>query len=337
VEIDTETDITWRPLTAADAPAAAELCAAAETVDDEGGFYRTEEITQELDSPAVEPGLGAFGAFTPRGRLIAFAFVFARTEADPAHRMHLWTVVHPAWRGHGVGAELTERSLAVARKISDLRFPGAPATLDRAVYERLTDLIAHLEKRGFAVQHYTCFMERPIDPAADAKAAPTPPEGFELVGYKPDLAEEFRSTHNEAFVPDHPGSTVMTPEAWAGLTETSNFRNDLSFGLRDTADGRLVGYVLSVHRPAHTDADTDTDTAGRRDVLLDYIGTRPEYRGRGVASTLIAAVVQAAAAQGFTSASLGVRSNNPNGARAVYEHAGFAPRRTFISYVKSLD
>jgi ribosomal protein S18 acetylase RimI-like enzyme len=334
VEIDIESDITWRALTGADAPAVAELCVAAETADDEGGVYGAAEIAEELASPAVEPGLGAFGAFTPRGRLIAFAFVFARTEADPTHRLHLWTNIHPAWRGHGVGAELTERSVANARKISELRFPGAPAVLDRVVYERLTDVAAHFEKRGFAVQHYSIFMERPIGPA-DAAAAPAPPQGFRLVGYAPELAEEFLSLHNEAFVPDHPGTTVMTREAWAALTETSSFRRDLSFGLRDTSDGRLVGYVLSLFHSA--DTSTETGTGGRRDAHIDYVGTRREYRGHGVASALIAAVMHAAAGQDFTSASLSVRANNPTGARDVYERAGFAPRRTYLSYAKTLD
>jgi GNAT superfamily N-acetyltransferase len=330
VEIEIESDITWRALTTTDVPAVGELCAAAEAVDDEGGIYGAANLAEELNSPAVEPGLGAFGAFTPRGRLIAFAVVSAGFVADPVHRIRLRTCVHPAWRGHGVGAELTERSVALAQRISELRFPGAPAVLERSAYERLTDLIVHLEKRGFTEQHGNFVMKRPIDPA-DGATAPAPPKGLEPVGYTPELAEEFRATHNEAFVPDHPGSTVVTPEAWAALTERNSFRNDLSFGLRDTADGRLVGYVLS------TCSAAGADVAARPNVHLNLVGTRREYRGRGVASTLIGTAVHAAASQGFASASIGVRTNNPTGARAVYEHAGFVLLRTFITYAKTLD
>jgi ribosomal protein S18 acetylase RimI-like enzyme len=330
VEIDIDNDIIWRPLTVADAPAAAELCAAAEAVDDEGETYGAADIAEELNAPRVEPGRGAFGAFTPGGRLVAFAFVFARTAADPVHQMHLWSVVAPQWRGFGIGTELTERALDAARDISSLRFPGAPAVLQRSVYEPLTDLAAHLEKRGFTVQHYEIGMERMIGPD-EAATAPTPPEGFELVGYTPELAEEVRLTHNEAFVPDHPGSTPMTAETFAAQTGSASFRADLSFILRHAADGRLAGYVLSLCYPAATEA------TGRSDVYLDYIGTRREYRGRGVAGTVIAAAVHAAAGQGFGSASLAVRADNPSGALSVYEKAGFSTRRTFVSYVKTVD
>jgi ribosomal protein S18 acetylase RimI-like enzyme len=243
--------------------------------------------------------------------------------------MIMWSVVHPQWRGRGVGAQLTERSLTAARQISELRFPGAPTVLQRAAYDRLTDLIEHLEKHGFTPNHYQNMMKRSIMPE-DAATAPMAPDGLTLIGFTPELSEQLRLTHNVALVPDHPGSTPATHEFWASLTGSVAFRADLTFALRDEATGTLAGYIISRHFQA------DTEATGKKDVYLNTIGTRREYRRRGVASTLIAAVMHAAATQGFDTASLEVRSDNRTGALGVYERAGFTLRRRFINYARAL-
>ncbi|MGH6656623.1 MAG: GNAT family N-acetyltransferase [Actinocrinis sp.] len=325
-----EDELAWRPLTDADVPAVADLMVAAETVDDEGESWGAEDLAEELAGPGIDRRHGAFGAFTRDGRPVAMTLIWARTAADPVHEMFTWAVLHPRWRGRGIGADLTERGVAAAAKISALRFPGAPAVLQRDAYERRTDLLEHLERHGFTARHYDIAMERRIDPE-DAGAEPAPPKGYGLARFTAEVAEEFRTIHNVAFVLDHPGSTVQTPEYWAARVGSESFRADLTFGLREQATGELAGYVLSRYYEA------DTAATGRRDVYLDYIGTGREHRGRGVASALIATVVHTAARQGFDSASLSMRSDNPSGALGVYERAGFALRRRFVSYARDLS
>ena len=145
-----------------------------------------------------------------------------------------------------------------------------------------------------------------------------------------EVAEEFRVTHNEAFVPDHPGSTFVPPEVFAERTGGVAFRADLTFGLRHDDSGALAGYVLCYSY------DADTQATGLRDVYINYLCTRREFRGRGLAGALIGTVVHEAAGQGFDTVSLGVLADNPTGALSVYRRTGFEPRRTFITYTKPL-
>ncbi len=326
---DEEDELTWRPLADADVPAVAALGVAAEAADDEGESWGAEDIAEEMNGPGVDRAHGAFGAFTADGLPVAVALVFARTAADPVHEMFAWNAVHPRWRGRGVGAQLTERSLAAARIINELRFPGASAVLQRSAYEPRTDLIEHLERHGFKARQFDFMMERPIRPE-DGATEPRVPDGYALFAFSEALSEEFRTTHNAAFVPDHPGSTPQTPEYWRAMITSDSSRADLSFGVRHEATGELAGYVLGRYYEA------DTAATGRRDAHLAYIGTRREHRGRGVASAVIGAVLHAAANQGFDTASLGVRADNPSGALGVYERAGFTVRRRFINYAHTL-
>ena len=325
-----EEELIWRPLADADVPAVAELAAAAEAVDDDGESWSAQDIADELGAPAIDRERGAFGAFAGDGRAVAMAVVYARTAADPVHEMFTWGFVHPRWRGRGIGTDLIARCLTAAREISALRFPDAPAVLQRNVYENVLDLCRLLERHDFAPRHYELTMERAIR-SGDAAAAPSPPKGYAFVPFAAELAEQFRAVHNLAFVPDHQGSTPQTPASWAAMIESGSFRPDLTFGLRDRAAGELAGYVLSRYYEA------DTVATGRRDVYLDYIGTRREHRGRGVASAAIAAAIHAAARQGFDNASLSVRSDNASGALGVYQRAGFAVRRRFVNYARKLD
>ncbi len=319
----------WRPLTTQDAAACAAVRAAAESVDDTGESYSAQDFLDDLASSSLDRERGTIGAFAD-GVLVAMAALSARTAANPVHEMHVWGSVRPDWRGRGIGSGLLDWAERNAPVISELRFPGAPLRLQQYVYDKMPDYVALLESRGYTVHHYDFGMLRPIS-ADEAHRAPILPEGFALVPFGPAVAEEFRLTHNEAFVPDHPGTTVVPPEVFAERVGTSAFRADLSLGLRDEVSGALAGYVMSEYYEA------DTQATGLRDVYLNYVATRREFRGRGVAAALITSVLHAAAEQGFDTASLSVLAEHPTGALSLYQRLGFEARRTFAAYVKHLS
>jgi mycothiol synthase len=312
-------DPVWRRLTSGDAAALAELGDACEAVEGIDGHSSAEEIAEELDSPMIDAQDGAFGAFVD-GRLVAAGMVYSRTAADPVHGMFFWGRVRPEFRRRGLGTEVVDRALAAGARITGRLFPDAQCELRAGVDATLAGDTALLEARGFTTNRYEFAMELPFAGREPRKTGI--PDGFTLLNFEDALSEEFRETHNIAFVPDHPGSTVQTVESWPHVMgiATPGFRADLSFGLRDTETGTLAGYVMS------RCYESETAATGRLDLYLNYIGTRREYRGRGLASTLIDTAVEAAAAKGFDSASLGVYADNPSGALGVYERAGFRVR-----------
>lgn len=110
-----------------------------------------------------------------------------------------------------------------------------------------------------------------------------------------------------------------------------SFRPQLSFLLRDAANGQIAGYLLSTFNEA------DLKATGVRDIHFSVIGTRREYRKRGVASTLIAHAVAQSRELGYQTASLMVDAENPTGALGVYERSGFECNRKYVTYNKVLS
>jgi ribosomal protein S18 acetylase RimI-like enzyme len=318
----------WRVLTLADAEAAVELRIAGEAVDDLGESYSTQEFAEDISASGIDPERGTVGAFA-EGRMLAMGALQARTAADPVHEMFLWGTVHPEFRGRGIGAGLVAWADEAAPQISELRFPGAPVKVMAPAFEKMPDHRALLESHGYRPERYEFGMQRRISPDEKDETAALP-AGFTLVLFGPQVAEEFRVAHNEAFVPDHPGSTFVPPEVFAERIGSTAFRTDLTFGLRHNDSGALAGYVMSYYY------DADTEATGLRDVYINYLCTRREFRGRGVGGALIGTVVHEAAGQGFDTVSLEVLADNPSGALSVYRRAGFEARRTFIMYAKSV-
>lgn len=87
-------------------------------------------------------------------------------------------------------------------------------------------------------------------------------------------------------------------------------------------DGRLVGYTMLVFaEPA--DAEVAAAVSTRPTVELSKCYVLPDAQGGGVAGTLIAASVEAAAESGAGSVWLGVNQHNAR-ANRFYEKSGFA-------------
>lgn len=340
-------DLEWRALAAADAAQVGKLVAAVEAVDQEGETFGEADWADELAKPAIDAEKGAFGAFAGPA-LVAFSVIYAQDEIEQTHQfeqthqLDLWGAVHPEYRGLGIGTTLLERSTSAALAISAARFPGVPAELSCSVCDRLAGSTELFENSGFIADHYEFSMERALGDA-DAHTQPPLPAGFTLVplaGCTPELSAEFRETHNAALVPDLPDTSPATAESWAALVESGNTRLDLSFGLREPS-GVLTGYLLAREYGATGDDDSSTtrdeaEDSSRR-LYVNFIGTRREFRGRGIASALLAVTAQAAAAQGFSSLTLTVLAENPSWAVDVYLKSGFKVAQRFVVYVRALS
>ena len=78
--------------------------------------------------------------------------------------------------------------------------------------------------------------------------------------------------------------------------------------------------------------EADDEVTGRRDGWIMTLGTLAEWRGRGVASALISASLDAFAAAGLTHAALGVDSSSPTGAARLYRSLGFETAARSVMY-----
>ena len=101
-------------------------------------------------------------------------------------------------------------------------------------------------------------------------------------------------------------------DAWASEAEG---RTDL---WQVAWDGdEVAGTVLAHYEEGHTGAD------GRSRGFTEHIYVRPSWRGRGLASALIARGLRALADRGAEEAELGVDSRNESSAFSLYRKMGY--------------
>jgi ribosomal protein S18 acetylase RimI-like enzyme len=120
-----------------------------------------------------------------------------------------------------------------------------------------------------------------------------------------------------------------TPESWRShIVGSRNFRPESTFVA--LAGDRAVG-VLITHF-----FDAQSARLGERQAWIQIIGTLKEWRGKGVASALIAHALAVFTSQGYESTGLGVDTDNPTGAVAVYSRAGFEITKRSTSYARPI-
>ncbi|MET7333417.1 GNAT family N-acetyltransferase [Nonomuraea sp. NPDC005650] len=310
----------WGPLTGKDAEALAELWAAIEAEDRTGKVYGVDEVAEDLSSHLVDLEKGTLAA-RDGDRIVAFGYLPARQTADDVHMMRLSGGVHPAYRGQGLGRRVIDWSVRTAPGLSERAFPGVPLEVHFDVHDGRPDVAALVEGAGFAAVRSFARMERRL---SGGLPAVRPPDGVSIVAWLPELDEGARQVRNESFR-DHWGSVRHTTESWrAIISGCRNFRPESSFVA--LAGGRPVG-VLITHFFEAASARRD-----ERQAWIQIIGTLREWRGKGVASTLIGHALAAFGDQGYDSAGLGVDAHNPTGAVSVYSRAGFEITRRTTTY-----
>lgn len=314
--------LSWRPATLQDLDSWAGLIERTAAVEQPVWFERREDLVQILESkknrPAVNTIIGVDGERVPR----AYARITKNPDGDKAYG---FGCVDPEWQRKGIGTALLGwlEARTVDRFMEDQAANGTAADQTQAAPR--PRLRVHMEEQhrhqaelfarsGFVVVRYYNEMHRPLNapplPAFDLDS------GLELVGIGPHLYEPVREAHNDAFR-DHWGSEPRDEESWADTVNDPLARPDLSAVVLDRATGRVAGYQLATHDP-HIAV-----SRGFTEGYTDLLGVRREYRGRGIASALLADAMRRFAAAGLDKASLDVDSENPTGALALYTKMGY--------------
>ncbi|MEU4403629.1 GNAT family N-acetyltransferase [Streptosporangium sp. NPDC023963] len=315
----------WAPLTKDDAGAWAELLVAIDEVDQVGGRETADALAEDLANPLLDPVEGTLGAWES-GRLVAYGMTMARSAAEPVHRMSLWGGVHPEYRRRGLGGRLLEWAIGNTPVLHERRFPGQPLELHVEVDSRNEGLRALVARAGMRPARW--FYGMTLDLGAELPEV-SPPEGLQIIAYRDDLEDAVREVRNRSFV-DHWGSVQHTPESWRStIVGVRAFRPEGSFVAVD-ASGECAGVLLTHYFEA------DTEATGVREAWIQIIGTPREWRGRGVASALLAHALGEFRAQGYDTAGLGVDADNPTGALGIYTRAGFEIARRAADHGLSL-
>lgn len=306
------TAMTTRPYEPRDAAAVTTLM---NVIDEVGGGRAG--MTVEATGAMLGSQVACFSTDTRLTFAADGALIAAGTVATPptgGFRVDLSGGVHPDWRGQGLGRAVLGWQYERAAQIHAATAPQQQWQAEIGVMAgepTAARLFARLE---FAVVRY--FFEM-LAPTASTRHAPLP-AGLRSEMPTPSLDRPIFDAHVEAFA-DHWGAQRREFDKWLPLAlHSKDFQPALSRVAFDNDE--IAGYVLTYR-------DNDP-TRG----YIGHVGTRRAWRGKGVASALMAEVIEAAGQAGYSSVCLGVDADSPTGAVRVYERAGFKQEHTFVAY-----
>ncbi|WP_405092149.1 GNAT family N-acetyltransferase [Micromonospora sp. NBC_01392] len=195
-------------------------------------------------------------------------------------------LVHPAWRGRGIGSRLLDWAGEQAGD-ADLLLTTETWTADAE---------ALFAARGLR----RTFLERVLRHDLGAPPDVAAPDGVTLE--PATLGPELFDTYRVSFA-DRPGFVEPAAEEWLGdLRDDEGYRPELSLIARGP-DGGAVGFVTVL------------------DTWVDQVGVVPGWRGRRVGAYLVARVLRGLAEAGADAAWLCVNDDNP--AAGLYRRLGF--------------
>lgn len=302
-----------RHVTTADAEAVAQLMQRISEDHPTGFELAASEVVELMDE---YPGVIVDGGWLA-DELVAYTAVLPRTATDGVHPFLFFGDVDPAHLGHGFGTLMLERALAAARAVHQKEAPEEKARFGTRALAGRADQADLLTSHGFSLDRHNFLMVSTLDGLPE----PVLPADLALSAFDPADSEELRAAQNVAFG-DYPSYSDIDEANWTPFMITAaHTRHDQSFVLRDPArDNAVAAYVFT-----HEYALAPSGEKGR-EAYVAYVGTLPDYRGRGLATNLLAHTLHACKAVGFDTSSLDVDTANPAGALGIYERAGYAVR-----------
>lgn len=310
--------IELRPLTEDDLPAVCALHNRSEAHDGVPRVLELEELAEELEG--IDLALDGRLALVD-GELAGYAYTYHLPSDTGQERCYVFGQTDPSFRRRGVGAALMR--FGVERGTEQLRSSGngLPKYLRADSSDDIAGALRLFESCGMQPVRW---FEELLRPLVDLPPL-QPVDGARIVPWPDGREGETLAVKNAAFA-DHWGSTPTRAERWQQQVRGFGARPDLSFVAEDERTGEIVACCLN-HR-----YEADDVVLGRRDGWIDTLGTMAAWRGRGLASGLIAASLRAFADAGLTHASIGVDADSPTGASRLYRSLGFSPVRRSVTY-----
>jgi mycothiol synthase len=310
---------TWRSVQANDVPGIYQLLIANAATDKPDAPPSQERIQHMFGMMGNRAERDTRAALAPDGTLAAFGFMLFPPDEDE-HLALFDGNVHVAHRGRGIGHHILEWLEARARQEFQSLSDGAPQIFRTSCAAHQTDRIALFEQCGLKPMRYSYTMQRDWTKPILAQALPA---DVRLERWSPALDLPLMRAFNEAFR-EHWGLPQMNEELWHQFfTGGPHFRDDLSMIALD--GDAIVGFCVN-----WVNADI-------QEGYIQAIGVTPVWRGRGLASALMARALTSFRNEKLTHAALDVDTQNPTGALGLYQKHGFETVKQAITFGKRLN
>jgi GNAT superfamily N-acetyltransferase len=261
------------------------------------------------------------------GELVGYAWVDWVDTTDGLREFRVGGYVHPAWQGRGIGRRLLtwqeDRASAHPAAAASTR----PLVLGSWSRERNARKIRLLASAGYEPARFFFDMRRPT---LEGIEVPPLPEGLETrpIGADHESQRRMWDADVEAFE-DHWGGFDTSDAAFEAWLTRPDRDPDLWVVAWDGDE--IAGAVVNTIYAA------DNDSFGRKRGWLDSVFVRRRWRRRGLGAAIVARALVRLKEAGMSEAMLGVDSDNPSGALALYERAGFEVHQRSAAYRKPMD
>lgn len=250
-------------------------------------------------------------------------------DEEPHVRHYLWGVVHPHYRGQGLGVRLLAWAQARARQSLDQAPPSARVTMHTSTPDRNRAAAGLFRSQGFTLVRHFYRMLIQMEPGSPPPE-PVLPRGVAVRPFV--LGEDDRATHqtlDEAFQ-DHWGYVNGESfEDWMHWIEVDSTFDPATCMLAVTQEAgveQIIGVAMT-----HTRWEKDPSVA-----WIDELAVLRPWRRQGIGLALLHAVFGAYYHRGMYKVGLGVDAASLTGATQLYEHAGMHIFHQTDAYEKEL-
>jgi ribosomal protein S18 acetylase RimI-like enzyme len=260
-----------------------------------------------------------------QGKAIGYGRCEWNKELDGPYLYSFFIHLHPDYRRDGIPqamlAFLQSRAKEMSRQHTDdaPKFYQTYGDKGKSWHEKI------MKELGFEPARYGFSMVRPCSQPVEVHSLP---EGLEVRQVSPDDYRKLFTANSEAFK-DHWGHVPPTEEDYQRFISWPHLSPDL-WKVAWEGD-QIVGMVLNFINPEENAAQN------RKRGYTEDICVRRPWRRQGVARALLTQSIKMFQDMGMEETSLGVDTQNPNGALQLYESVGYREKHCFVTYRAPVD
>jgi len=259
------------------------------------------------------------------GEIVGYGRTWWDAEPDNTHTYTIFVNMAPEWRDTGLGTCMANWLIGRARENSKDHPADAPKYLQAWSSDRQPWQNQLVERLGLTPVRYGFEMTRPCSEPVEVLPLP---EGIEVREITPELMRDVFDAENEAFR-DHWGYVEPTETSYQGWLKWPYQKPEI---WKVAFDGNeVVGMVRNFIIP------DENEEYNRKRGYTENISVRRAWRRKGIARALLTQSIEMFIDMGMDETCLGVDTENPNGALALYSDVGYQKIHTGYTSRKPLN